>query len=53
MYGVPAREAIEVMANLTTDWGYVSSGESFSIGDPNEVFIVLNLIMLCIILLQF
>jgi len=35
-----AREAIETMANLVTEFGYYSSGESFSIADPEEVWIL-------------
>ena len=35
-----AREAIEVMTTLVRDFGYASSGESFSIADPNEVWIL-------------
>jgi len=35
-----AREAIETMANLVTEFGYYSSGESFSIADPEEVWIM-------------
>jgi len=35
-----AREAIEVMTNLVKEFGYYSSGESFSIADPNEVWIL-------------
>ena len=35
-----AREAIEVMADLVEKYGYASSGESFSISDPNEVWIM-------------
>jgi dipeptidase len=35
-----AREAIKVIAELTEKYGYASSGESFSIGDPNEVWIM-------------
>ncbi len=35
-----AREAIKVMTELTRDYGYYSSGESFSIADPNEVWIL-------------
>jgi dipeptidase len=35
-----AREAIKVIAELVTEHGYASSGESFSIGDPNEVWIM-------------
>ena len=34
-----AREAIKVMAELVEQYGYASSGESFSVGDPNEVWI--------------
>lgn len=35
-----AREAIEVMTALTQEYGYYSSGESFSIADPNEAWIL-------------
>lgn len=35
-----AREAITVMTNLVKEYGYYSSGESFSIADPNEVWIM-------------
>jgi dipeptidase len=35
-----AREAIKVIAELIEKYGYASSGESFSIGDPNEVWIM-------------
>ena len=35
-----AREAIDVMTNLVKEFGYYSSGESFSIADPNEVWIL-------------
>lgn len=35
-----AREAIKVMVDLVAEHGYASSGESFSIGDPNEVWIL-------------
>lgn len=35
-----AREAIKVMAELVEQFGYASSGESLSIGDPNEVWIM-------------
>jgi dipeptidase len=35
-----AREAIEVMTTLTNQYGYYSSGESFSIADPNEAWIL-------------
>ncbi len=34
-----AREAIKVMSELVEKYGYASSGESFSIADPNEVWI--------------
>lgn len=35
-----AREAIKVMTELVRDYGYYSSGESFSIADPNEAWIM-------------
>jgi dipeptidase len=35
-----AREAIGVMTDLVAEYGYYSSGESFSIADPNEVWIL-------------
>jgi dipeptidase len=35
-----AREAIKVMGDLVAEYGYASSGESFSIADPNEVWIM-------------
>lgn len=35
-----AREAIAVMTDLVSKYGYYSEGESFSIGDPNEVWIM-------------
>mgnify|MGYP004701536359 CR=1 FL=1 len=35
-----AREAIDVMTKLVKEFGYYSSGESFSIADPNEVWIM-------------
>ncbi len=34
-----AREAIKVMVELVAEFGYYSSGESYSIADPNEVWI--------------
>jgi dipeptidase len=34
-----AREAIKVISELVSGYGYASSGESFSIADPNEVWI--------------
>ncbi len=35
-----AREAIKVMTQLVEDYGYASSGESFSIADTNEAWIM-------------
>lgn len=35
-----AREAIKVMTDLVKEHGYYSSGESFSIADPNEIWIM-------------
>ena len=35
-----AREAIKVMTGLVKDYGYASSGESFSIADPDEVWVM-------------
>ncbi len=35
-----AREAINTMADLVNEYGYYSSGESFSIADPDEVWIL-------------
>ncbi len=35
-----AREAIKVMTDLVAEYGYYSEGESFSIADPNEVWIM-------------
>ena len=35
-----AREAIQVMTSLADQYGYCSSGESFSICDPNEAWIM-------------
>ena len=35
-----AREAIKVMTDLVQEYGYCSSGESFTIADPNEVWIM-------------
>ena len=35
-----AREAIHTIITLTEKYGYCSSGESFSIADPNEVWIM-------------
>ena len=35
-----AREAIKVMTDLVAEYGYYSEGESFSIADPNEVWML-------------
>jgi dipeptidase len=35
-----AREAIQVMTDLVENYGYYSSGESFSFADPEEVWIL-------------
>jgi len=35
-----SREAIKVMTDLVAEYGYCSSGESFSIADPQEVWIM-------------
>lgn len=35
-----AREAIDVMTDLVDKYGYASSGESFSIADKNEVWVL-------------
>ncbi|MDU1890749.1 MAG: C69 family dipeptidase [Dysgonomonas sp.] len=35
-----AREAIKVMTELVAEYGYYSGGESFSIGDPNEIWVL-------------
>jgi len=35
-----AREAIKVMTDLVEEHGYASTGESFSIADPNEAWIL-------------
>jgi len=34
-----AREAIKIMTDLVAEYGYYSEGESFSVADPNEVWI--------------
>jgi len=34
-----AREAIKIMSDLVSEYGYASSGESFSIADKNEAWI--------------
>jgi len=35
-----AREAIKVMTDLVAEYGYYSEGESFSVADPNEIWIL-------------
>ncbi len=35
-----AREALACMTSLVEQYGYASSGESFSIGDPDEIWIL-------------
>ena len=35
-----AREAIKIMTDLVAEYGYCSLGESFSIADPNEAWIL-------------
>ena len=35
-----AREALKVMTELVAEYGYASSGESISIADPNEVWVL-------------
>ena len=35
-----ARDAVKIMGELVAEYGYCSSGESFSIADPNEVWIM-------------
>ena len=35
-----AKEAIQVMTSLVKEYGYYSGGESFSIADPNEAWIM-------------
>lgn len=35
-----AKEAIKVMTNLVQEYGYASGGESFTIADPNEIWIL-------------
>lgn len=35
-----AREAIKIIGELVEKYGYYGAGESFSIGDPNEVWIM-------------
>lgn len=35
-----AREAVKIMTGLVAEYGYYSSGESFSIGDSNEIWVL-------------
>lgn len=35
-----AREAIKIMTDLVAEYGYNSGGESFSIADPNEIWVM-------------
>ncbi len=35
-----AREAIKIMTELTDQYGYCSSGESFTLADPNEAWVM-------------
>jgi len=35
-----AREAVKIMGQLVEEYGYRSTGETFSIGDPNEAWIM-------------
>lgn len=35
-----AREAIDIMTQLVAEYGYASEGETFSIGDPNEIWVM-------------
>ncbi|MEN9919064.1 MAG: hypothetical protein RL662_1500 [Bacteroidota bacterium] len=35
-----AKEAVQVMTDLVAEYGYGSSGESFSIADPNEIWVL-------------
>jgi dipeptidase len=35
-----AREAVQVMTDLAVEYGYASEGESFSVADPKEVWIL-------------
>ncbi|MBR1877586.1 MAG: C69 family dipeptidase [Paludibacteraceae bacterium] len=35
-----AREAIECIVSLVNEYGYASEGESFSVGDPDEIWIM-------------
>ena len=35
-----ARKAIDIMTSLVAEYGYYSEGETFSIGDPDEVWVM-------------
>ncbi|MDE6283344.1 MAG: C69 family dipeptidase [Muribaculaceae bacterium] len=35
-----AREALKIMTDLVKEYGYASEGESFTIADPNEVWVM-------------
>lgn len=35
-----ARQAIQIMTDLVSDYGYASEGESFTVADPEEVWIL-------------
>ncbi len=40
MQAATARDAVRIIGELADEYGYYSSGESFSISDPNEVWIM-------------
>jgi dipeptidase len=40
MQAATARDAIRIIGQLADEYGYYSAGESFSIADPNEVWIM-------------
>jgi len=35
-----AKEAVKIMTDLVSEYGYYSGGESFSIADPNEIWVL-------------
>jgi len=35
-----AKEAVKIMTDLVAEYGYASTGESFSIADPNEIWVL-------------
>lgn len=35
-----AREAVKIMTELVAEYGYYSGGESFSVADPNEIWVL-------------